>query len=75
MTCNLGCTETCKARDHGCASECPALPWQPERERDSVGTGLLAQIAACKREVASWPDWMRTMAVLRMHPAAMDGRD
>ena len=31
MTCNLGCTETCKARDHGCASECPALPWQPER--------------------------------------------
>ena len=47
--------------------------WVPERE--SVGTGLLAQIAACKREVASWPDWMRTVAVLRIHPAAMDGRE
>ena len=44
-------------------------------ERESVGTGLLAQIAACKREVASWPDWMRTVAVLRIHPAAMDGSE
>lgn len=29
MSCNLGCTDECKARLHGCASECPALPWQP----------------------------------------------
>jgi hypothetical protein len=27
--CNLGCITSCKAREHGCASECPALPWQP----------------------------------------------
>lgn len=27
--CELGCVTTCKARVHGCASECPALPWQP----------------------------------------------
>lgn len=27
--CELGCTDTCKANEHGCASECPALPWQP----------------------------------------------
>ena len=29
MTCKLGRTDACKAREHGCASECPALPWQP----------------------------------------------
>ena len=29
MTCNLGCKTECKAKVHGCASECPALPWQP----------------------------------------------
>ena len=27
--CNLGCVKECKARIDGCASECPALPWQP----------------------------------------------
>ena len=27
--CALGCTDECKAKVHGCASECPALPWQP----------------------------------------------
>jgi hypothetical protein len=27
--CNLGCTTECKAKLHGVASECPALPWQP----------------------------------------------
>jgi hypothetical protein len=30
--CSLGCTTECKAKLHGCASECPALPWQPEAE-------------------------------------------
>lgn len=44
---------------------------RPEPER----AGLHAQIAACRREVASWPQWMRTVAVLRLHPAAMDGDD
>lgn len=28
--CELGCTTECKAKEHGCASECPALPWQPQ---------------------------------------------
>jgi hypothetical protein len=28
--CSLGCTKVCQAKEHGCASECPALPWQPE---------------------------------------------
>lgn len=28
-TCTLGCTVECKAEAHGCASDCPALPWQP----------------------------------------------
>lgn len=28
--CELGRTKVCQAREHGCASECPALPWQPE---------------------------------------------
>jgi hypothetical protein len=27
--CSLKCTTECLARVHGCASECPALPWQP----------------------------------------------
>ena len=27
--CSLKCTTECIARVHGCASECPALPWQP----------------------------------------------
>lgn len=27
--CALGCAELCMAKEHGCASECPALPWQP----------------------------------------------
>lgn len=30
--CGLGCTEVCKAKEHGCASECPALPWQPKAQ-------------------------------------------
>ena len=29
MSCELGCTVECKAKAHGCASDCPALPWQP----------------------------------------------
>jgi len=29
IKCPLGCTETCKAKEHGCASECPVLPAQP----------------------------------------------
>ena len=29
MSCRLGCTTVCKAKEHGSASECPALPWQP----------------------------------------------
>lgn len=29
MSCRLGCDVECKAKAHGCASECPALPWQP----------------------------------------------
>lgn len=37
--------------------------------------GLLAQIEACRREVAAWPAHMRTVAVLRLHPAALDGSD
>ncbi len=27
--CPQGCTTECQAKVHGCASECPALPWQP----------------------------------------------
>lgn len=27
--CSLGCETHCQARAAGCASECPALPWQP----------------------------------------------
>ncbi len=30
--CRLGCTTECQAREHGCASDCPALPWQPKQE-------------------------------------------
>ena len=29
-SCKLGCTTECKAKAHGCASECPVLPWQPD---------------------------------------------
>jgi len=29
VTCSLGCKISCRAREHGCPSECPALPWQP----------------------------------------------
>lgn len=28
-SCEFGCTRICKARLEGCASDCPALPWQP----------------------------------------------
>ncbi len=34
----------------------------PEREQappDPDPTGLLAQIEACRRDVAQWPEWMR----------------
>lgn len=27
--CTLGCVTECLAKVNGCASECPALPWQP----------------------------------------------
>jgi sugar phosphate isomerase/epimerase len=30
QSCRLGCVVECLARSHGCASECPALPWQPK---------------------------------------------
>lgn len=42
---------------------------EPERAR------LLAQIEACRREVAQWPAHMRVVATLRLHPAAMDRAD
>ena len=42
-------------------------------ERATSGVGLLAQIEQCRREVACWPEHMRVVAVLRIHPAAMDG--
>ena len=42
-------------------------------ERATAGGGLLAQIEQCRREVAGWPEHMRVVAVLRIHPAAMDG--
>ena len=29
MSCELECKNECKAKSAGCASECPALPWQP----------------------------------------------
>lgn len=41
---------------------------RPVQER----AGLMAQIEACRREVAAWPAHMRVVAVLRLHPAAMD---
>ena len=34
---------------------------------DPKRAGLLAQIEACRREVAAWPAWMRTTAVLPRH--------
>lgn len=38
LKCELGCVEVCKAREHGCASECPALPWQPAQHQEPVGS-------------------------------------
>lgn len=38
MTCKLGCTTMCKAKEAGCASECPALPWQPLDIKPAGGT-------------------------------------
>lgn len=38
----------------------------------SEARGLLAQIEACRREVAQWPEWMRTT---RTAPAWMEGWD
>lgn len=34
--CTLGCVDECKAKMHGCASECPALPWQPTAPEPSA---------------------------------------
>ena len=39
---------------------------------EGATAGLLAQIDKCRREVAGWPEHMRVVAVLRIHPAAMD---
>lgn len=35
--CSLGCSEACRAKEHGCASECPALPWQPGAAEVAAG--------------------------------------
>ena len=37
--CALGCAESCMAKEHGCASECPALPWQPAATREHMRQG------------------------------------
>lgn len=34
--CKLGCKDSCNAKEHGCASECPALPWQPATQPEPV---------------------------------------
>lgn len=34
--CPFGCKDACKAKEHGCASECPALPWQPTDQLGQV---------------------------------------
>lgn len=38
----------------------------------SEARGLMAQIEACRREVAQWPEWMRAT---RTAPAWMEGWD
>ena len=40
-SCELGCKEFCKAKQHGCASECPALPWQPNQVEKPKGPPLV----------------------------------
>lgn len=40
QSCSLGCTTECKAKMHGCASECPALPWQPPAPAEPQDTVL-----------------------------------
>lgn len=57
-------TDNTSAANRGSALS-EGLGLAPER------AGLLAQIEACRREVASWPDHMRVVATLRIHPAAM----
>lgn len=56
--CELGCTEACKAREHGCASECPALPWQPAAPQASQGTTLAPDLTEAQRHtVACMDSW------------------
>lgn len=40
-SCELGCKDFCKAKQHGCASECPALPWQPTQKEKPQGPPLV----------------------------------
>jgi len=44
MTCVLKCTDVCKAKQHGCAGECPALPWQPTPTPDPILEAVQASV-------------------------------
>jgi hypothetical protein len=55
--CKLGCTITCKAKEHGCASECPALPWQPAQQAQHhylTADGVAEQWAPPAQQINEW---------------------
>lgn len=45
-------------------------PWNdyllpcPACQGEQIAAGFLAQIEACKRDVAAWPDWMKQTATV-----------
>ena len=36
----------------------------PACQGEQIAAGFLAQIEACKRDVAAWPDWMKQTATV-----------
>lgn len=51
--CSLNCTDACKAKEHGCASECPALPWQPTERHTIEGVVTLQRSSSLRPVPAS----------------------
>lgn len=76
--CELGCTEVCKAKEHGCASECPALPWQPSapptvdtsHEREAFEAAAREEWDGKSIPDAAWIGW-KLRAALSSTPAAV----
>ena len=69
--CELGCTTECKAKTHGCASECPALPWQPKPSPQQGEWKLVPVKCTHEMAVAAWGDVLNWREFAEQYSAAI----